>query len=237
VNLLALETSTTAAAVALLDRSGAVRVAPPDPSQRHGRGLLPAIRDLLAAAGLSARDLDAVAVGLGPGSFTGLRVGVTAAKTLAYATGCRLIGLDSLAVFARAAPPDARRVAVAGDAQRGDVFVADFERGESGGEWRRIGETRLEPGAAWAAALARGTAVVGPGLGRLRLEFPEGVRVGGPGAEAPDPRALLEVALAAAATGRADDRYALEPFYIRRSAAEEKATAPASRPSGRSGGA
>jgi tRNA threonylcarbamoyladenosine biosynthesis protein TsaB len=235
VNLLALETSTTAAAVALLDRSGAVRAAPLDPSRRHGRGLLPAIRDLLAEAGLTARDLDAVAVGLGPGSFTGLRVGVMAAKALAYATGCRLIGLDSLAVFARGAPPGARRVAVAGDAQRGDVFVADFERAAAGGELVRTGETRLEPGAAWAAALAPGTAVVGPGLGRMGLAFPEGVLVGGPEAEVPDPLALLDVARLAAAAGRADDPYALEPFYIRRSAAEEKATA--ARPSGVAGGA
>jgi tRNA threonylcarbamoyladenosine biosynthesis protein TsaB len=230
VNLLALETSTTAAAVALRDRAGGVRVAPVDPAQRHGRGLVPAIAGLLAAAGLSARDLDAVAVGLGPGSFTGLRVGLMAAKTLAYATGCRLVGLDTLAVFAHAAPPGALRIAVAGDAQRGDVFVADFLRDAPGAAPRRLGETRLEPGAAWAAGLAPGTAVVGPGLARLRPAFPGGVLAGGTDAEAPDAVALLEVARAAVAAGRADDPHALEPFYIRRSAAEEKATA------GRAGG-
>lgn len=229
-----METSTPQAAVVLQDRSGTVRVGPVDPDQRHGRGLVPAIAWLLAEAGLSARDLDAVAVGLGPGSFTGLRVGIMAAKTLSYAGCGRLIGLDSLAVFARQAPPEALRIAVAGDAQRGELFVADFLRDAPGTAPRRIGETRLEPGAAWAASLPPGTAVVGPLPSRLNLRFPEGVLAGLPGTDAPDPLALLDVASTALNAGQVDDPYHLEPFYIRRSAAEEKAvpapTSPAATP-------
>ncbi len=230
LNLLAIETSTPQAAVVLRDRSGTVRAAPVDSAQRHGRGLIPAIATLLEQAGLSPRDLDAIAVGLGPGSFTGLRVGIMAAKTLAYAGCGRLVGLDSLAVFARQAPPEALHVAVAGDAQRGELFVADFLRDAPALAPRRIAETRLVPAADWAASLPPGTAVVGPLPARLNLAFPQGVLAQIPGAGVPEPHALLEVALDALADGREDDPYSLEPLYIRRSAAEEKAPPPTPSP-------
>src|SRR5947208_1277721 len=92
LNILALDTSTSYSALAIQRADAAVFYATPDPSQKHGRSLLPAVRDLLAEAGLSVSDLDALAVGLGPGSYTGLRIGLTAAKTLAFAKGKRLVG-------------------------------------------------------------------------------------------------------------------------------------------------
>src|SRR4051794_26395153 len=104
LNILAIDTSTTRAAVAISTRGGAVHVAPDGGDRRHGRSLLPGVRAVLGAAGLAAGDLDFMAVGLGPGSYTGLRIGLTAAKTLAYATGRPLVGLDSLEVIARNAP-------------------------------------------------------------------------------------------------------------------------------------
>ena len=128
--LLALDTSTNWAAVALARDGQGPRVAPPEPDRRHGRGLIPAISALLAAEGATVRDLGAVAVGLGPGSYTGLRIGLTAAKCLAYAADRPLIGLDTLDAIARNAPPGASRVVVVVDAQRGDGYVAEFDRAE-----------------------------------------------------------------------------------------------------------
>ena len=93
-NILALDTSTPRAAVALATADGDVHVARPDPEARHGRDLVPGVRDLLRRAGLAARAIDVVAVGLGPGSYTGLMVGLTAAKVLAYASGAPLVGFD-----------------------------------------------------------------------------------------------------------------------------------------------
>src|SRR5262249_23790657 len=116
VNLLALDTSTRHAAMAVGRADGAVFVAPGHPSTGHGRGLIPALRDLMREAGLQLTDLDGLAVGLGPGSFTGLRVGVTAVKTLAYACGKPLVGLDSMEIVARNAPAEALLVAAAADA-------------------------------------------------------------------------------------------------------------------------
>src|SRR4051812_21019798 len=84
--LLLLETSQPVALVALADGDALGAVRRLDETRRHARDLAPAVADLLAAAGWRPRDLDGVAVGSGPGSYTGLRVGLMSAKALAFAT-------------------------------------------------------------------------------------------------------------------------------------------------------
>jgi tRNA threonylcarbamoyladenosine biosynthesis protein TsaB len=222
LNLLALDTATSAAAVALMTAAGAAHGATPDPSERHGRNLLPAVRELLRNAGLTARDLGGIAVGLGPGSYTGLRIGVTAAKTLAYALGVPLVGLDSLEVLARNAPDTALLVAAVADAQRGDVYAAEFRRQAAGAPLTRVGRTRVEGRDTWLGGLAAGTLVVGPGLDRLGAPLPGHVVRGTPEMSRPDPLRLLDLAREAWISGRRDDPWALEPLYLRRSAAEEQ---------------
>src|SRR5437016_669832 len=101
MNILAIDTSTDRSAVAVATASGAVHAAPSDPAGRHGQHLVPGIGAALRAAGLAPRDLGLIAVGLGPGSYTGLRIGLTAAKTLAYAAKVPLVGFDSLEATAR----------------------------------------------------------------------------------------------------------------------------------------
>jgi len=219
--LLAVDTSTNRAAVALARDGSPPRVAPPEPDRRHGRGLIPAIAALLGAEGLTVRDLDAIAVGLGPGSYTGLRIGLTAAKCLAYAAARPLVGLDTLDAIARNAPAEASRVAVVVDAQRGDGYVADYARAGPGEPTRRVGPTRIEPLAAWALALPEGTLVLGPALDRLRVDWSGGARLGTPEQGHPDPAVLLDLAREALTAGRSDDPFFLEPTYLRRSAAED----------------
>jgi tRNA threonylcarbamoyladenosine biosynthesis protein TsaB len=222
VNLLVLDTSTPRAAVAVAAPGGRILVAHPDPDQRHGRNLVPAIRALLRDAGVALGELDGFAVGLGPGSYTGLRIGVTAAKTLAYAAGKPLVGLDSLEAIARNAPGDAPRVSVVADAQRGDLYVAEFTRPESGASLVRAAPTRVESRAAWSAALTAPTLVLGPALERLRDRLPAAARTGPPEADWPDGARLLELARDVWATGRRDHPLFLEPSYLRRSAAEDQ---------------
>ena len=224
MKLLALDTSTLRAAVALadLEPGGSIAVTPAasDATARHGRDLLPSIRDLLADAGVGLADVGAIAVGIGPGSYTGLRIGLTAAKTLAYATGARLIGLDSLELIAYSAPPDAVRVAVAADAQRGDVYVAEFRR--ASGLLERISPTRIETAVAWAATIPSGTWVLGPALDRLGVIWPEGVIAGTVNQGHPQPEGLIELTRAAVHAGQSDEIWTLEPAYFRRSAAEDQ---------------
>ena len=224
-NLLALDTTTPRAALAVVSAAGLVRAASPDPSARHGRTLVPALRELLDAAGMAPADLDGLVVGLGPGSYTGLRVGLTAAKTLAYALGKPLVGLDSLEVVARNAPADALRVAVVGDAQRGDLYAAAFARDAPGGVFARVEPTRVVPADEWANGLSVGTFVLGPALAvtRLAAAVPAHARLpDDPERHWPDPARLAELARDVWRSGRRDDPFFLEPVYLRRSAAEDQ---------------
>ena len=224
--VLAIDTSTPRAALALGRPDFDPRVAPPDadaaPSRRHGAGLLPAIEALLLAEGLKVADLGAIAVGLGPGSYTGLRIGLTAAKTLAYAAGKPLVALDSLEAIARNAPADALRIAVAVDAQRGDAYVAQFARAAPGAPLSRLGPTTIEPVATWAEALEPGTFVLGPSLDRLLPAWPESVHPGTSDQGHPDPAKLAPLAFEAIEAGRTLDPFFVEPIYMRRSAAEDQ---------------
>jgi len=221
VILLALESSTRRAALALRTADGATAGAATDPEVRHGRALLPAIRDLCASAGVAPRELQAVAVGLGPGSFTGTRVGLTAAKTIACAVGCPLYGLSSLEVIARSGRLPQGRLAVAVDAQRREIFTADFRIDGHDQRPVRLGPDRLEPIDAWLDRPDRPPWVLCPDPDRLlraaegRLD-PEAVRD-----VHPEPEALLQTALDVAAAEPPLDPRWLEPVYLRRSAAEE----------------
>ena len=227
-NLLALDTSTQHAALALIvdadTRSTFVRVARPDPAIRHGRILIPAIRDLLAEAGLTVADLDGLVVGLGPGSYTGLRIGITAAKTLAYAIGKPLAGLDSLEIVAHNAPDDQTFVTAIGDAQRGDFYAAEFARECAGAPLRRISETRVISLAKWLEQLPDHAFILGPALEvpRLTAGIPSHLRrPENPRWNGPDPQALAALASDVWRNGERQDVFFVEPAYLRRSAAED----------------
>jgi tRNA threonylcarbamoyladenosine biosynthesis protein TsaB len=222
VNILALDTSTVRAVVALGRADGAAFQAVGDPAIRQGRSLVPTIQQLLRQAGLAPTDLGAIGVGLGPGSFTGLRIGLTAAKTLAYALGLPLAGLDSFEAVARSAPAESQWIRVIADAQRGDVFAADYRRLEPGGDLERVGQVRLEAASAWLGGLVEGAYVMARDAARLGLMLPPTVEVAPESRTLADGRILIAMTREAADRGRRDDPWFLEPLYLRRSAAEEK---------------
>jgi len=224
MNVLALDTSGDHAILGLAIGSELVLESVCDGSRRHGRDLIPGVRDLLRRAGVGPRDLDLVGVGLGPGSYTGIRIGLTAARTLAHAVGARVAGFDSLEAFALGAPAEALKIHVVGDAQRGDVYRADFRRTEPGAPLDRLGPTRIEPRGAWPASLAPGSWVVGPGLGSdsIRALLPPGVVALDLDLNRLSGRALLALTRRVDETEPSRDPWALEPNYLRRSAAEDQ---------------
>src|SRR5258705_7888960 len=109
---LILETSGRVGHVALAHGEHVRGVRRLEEARRHARDLAPAVRDLFAEAGWNARQLAAVIVSRGPGSYTGLRVGIMSAKTVAYATGCRLLAIDTFAAIAQQAPAEAGQIDV-----------------------------------------------------------------------------------------------------------------------------
>lgn len=231
-NLLVIDTSTDRTAVAVWTRAGEVHVGPTETAGRHGRDLLPHVRDVLGAAHLAARDLDLVAVGLGPGSYTGLRIGLTAARILAYAAGAGFLGFDSLEGMARGAPDDALRVHAVADAQRGDVYASEFAREGPGKSLVCVSRARIQPLASWAGGLAGNAMVLGPGLDSPRIlrAVPSGLEVAGPELRRPRATSLVGLALDLARDGRRDDLQTTEPNYLRRSAAEDQWDARGPRP-------
>jgi tRNA threonylcarbamoyladenosine biosynthesis protein TsaB len=223
MNLLAIDTSTDRAVLALASEEGRLWVAHTDAARRHGRDLLPRLKELLGSAAKTTEALGAIAVGLGPGSYTGLRVGVTAAKTLAYVTGAPLIGLESLHAIGRNAPATALRVSVIADAQRDELYVADMIRPVPGAPLVAVAETRIEAVASWLGRLEAGTMVMGPALDspRLRASVPAALLLANEGAGGPSGESLIEMAREALAAGCRENPWLLEPRYLRRSAAED----------------
>src|SRR5215831_10270750 len=131
--LLILETSGRSAHVAVALGDSLLARSRLDEARRHARDLAPAVLQLLHGQGWRARDLHGVIVSLGPGSYTGLRVGIISAKALCYALGCPLVGVETFAAIATQAPAEATRLDVLADAQRDKVYIQPFARSAAAG--------------------------------------------------------------------------------------------------------
>ncbi len=123
-----IETSSLRGSVALLDGERLVCTLEHERENAHGEAILPLVERALASAGWSRRQLDRIAVGIGPGSFTGLRVGIAIGQGLAEGLEVPLVGIPSLQAMALAVPADrsgCRCVLV--DARKGELFLAAYE--------------------------------------------------------------------------------------------------------------
>ena len=227
--VLALETSGRIGSIALLrataDGVGLVEERTLPASERTARSLLPSVQSLLADHSWKAADLELVATTTGPGSFTGLRIGVVAAKTLSYALGAKLVGVHTLAAMAANIDVQPRPVWTILDAQREELFVARFEQGV---DLAAVAAppTEILSIADWLARLQPGDVVAGPPLTKLRERVPAGVDVIDEALWHPSAAATGRLAIELAGRGVTTPPLELVPHYYRKSAAEEKAAAP-----------
>jgi tRNA threonylcarbamoyladenosine biosynthesis protein TsaB len=219
--LLIIETSTRIGQVAVAEGPILRAARRLDELRRHARDLAPAVAELLASQGWRPRDLNGVIVSRGPGSYTGLRVGLMSAKALAYATGCALLAVDTFAAVALQAPA-AERLDVIADAQQERVYVQPFARGLGAEAWAPAGPLAIEPLAEWLARRSPAAHVTGPGLHVYRQRLPESVPVVEAERWGPEPDSLLRIGLARWRAGERDDVWTLEPLYLRPSAAEQQ---------------
>lgn len=188
-------------------------------SQRHAQTLFVEIDHLTKQHGLKPSDLSCIAVSIGPGSFTGLRIGVVASKTLAYALKCELKPIDTFLAVAERSPIDVTSVTVIGDAQRGDLFVGRYRRDERA-NWQREAEIEIVDLAEFLAGLSESETVSGPGVARYEQDLSKRCRLIDSGLRMPSAESICR--LASREDIPSTDFWSLEPFYLRKSAAEEK---------------
>ncbi|MEO7351966.1 MAG: tRNA (adenosine(37)-N6)-threonylcarbamoyltransferase complex dimerization subunit type 1 TsaB [Marmoricola sp.] len=200
--LLAFDTATPHVTVALHDGDSVVARFESEESMRHGEMLAPGIEQVLSAAGATVKDLTAIAVGVGPGPFTGLRVGLVTARTLGYTRGVPVHGVCTLDILA-AAGIDAGldEFVVATDARRKEVYLTSYAGG------RRVSEPQvLKP-----VDAATDRPAVGRGAFLYPGAFPNAV-----GPEHPAAALLCDVVL-----NRRFEILGPDPLYLRRPDAME----------------
>ena len=179
--LLALETSGPRCSAALIGKDGRTRVLRSQGGRNHLQHLMPLVQQLLRDSGLQLGDVTAIAVSYGPGSFTGIRIGVTSARALAQVLGCPLVPVDSLKAFAFLSPESGRVICPIFDARRSQVYGGAYLwESPSDSEAGEPALRELVPGGAYTIdeyleLLDRGLAALGDGgvrpAGALRLRF------------------------------------------------------------------
>jgi tRNA threonylcarbamoyladenosine biosynthesis protein TsaB len=189
-------------------------------SRSHVASLPGLVERVLARVGLTARDVEGLAVSIGPGSFTGLRIGLGLAKGLAFAGGVPLATvstLEALAAVAEAAP--GQRVCAALDARKREVYAALFEVDRDGTLRRLSADMALAPDAL-AARLPAGAVIVGDAAGAYPDAFGPGLIVRPFATHHPRGGVVARLGARQLAAGEAPDLGSVEPLYVRPSEAE-----------------
>ena len=186
-------------------------------SEGHAEALMPLVLETLEAAGLGFDSLVRIAVGVGPGSFTGIRIALATARGLALAAGIEAVGVDSFSAVAAAVDPalrQGRSLLVAIDSRRSEIFGQYYD---SSGALR--GEALVLTPADLVALRPSGPLLLAGDGAKLLPEIADSIRVSGPGR--PDAAAIASIA--AAGLGLRPPR----PLYLR---APDVTMAPAARP-------
>lgn len=227
--ILGLDTSTRHGALALVHlRTGQIWTDDQVATQNHGRELVPTIGRLVSAAGFRMADIGGIVVGIGPGSYTGLRVGIAVAKTLAEVLNAPVVALDSLLLPVLAAPDFfAGTILSIADAQRGAVARSIYSRDSVSGEWvRRSGPEILAWGELNRESIGPDSLLItGPGLELAGKLGPTGLPEAPRETWYPASNVLARWILSRYESQAPVAADTLEPLYLRPSAAEEKRAA------------
>ncbi len=218
-NWLIIETSGPIARLGLICDAAVGQQADVPTSRRHAREILPTIDRMLKAEGISPRKLTGVMVGRGPGSYTGLRVGLATAKALAYALGCQLRAVDTFAAIAEQTPQDDQQVWVIADGLQNQVYVQKFEWINA--VWCPTQPLQILPFPEWQKNVVTPCSISGPGVAIYDPYIPPDCR------RVPeiDREARIESVFAVGSRLTSltqPELFALEPLYLRGSSAEEK---------------
>jgi len=222
--ILAIETATLVSSVALATAGTLLAEITLQTKKTHSEILMAHIAKLLDMAGVSKADITAVAVSIGPGSFTGLRIGLATAKSLAYAMKVPLLGVPTLAALAYGSFVPGAILAPMLDAQRGNVYQALFER-QKGSLKELMPATVMGIDEALDNLAQYNTPVIL--MGEAAVQYSEKIKSIGNHLVLATPHMIIQRASSVATLGHMlikqgiqHDVMALEPLYIRRSEAE-----------------
>jgi len=222
MKILAIETASPPGSIALLDGQEVVQAHTLEDARKTTQHFAIIIEKLLQNASWAPSSIDLVTAHTGPGSFTGLRIGITAAKVFAYAVGAKVVGINTLETLAYQCfpgPATTREVEAVIDAQRGQLFAARFRWTD--GELEAVEPTRIIDADQWLTENTSNAELTGPGLKRIANKLPTDCNVAS--LLLPQATKLGQLACIKAERGEATDPMQLAPIYFRKSAAEEKA--------------
>lgn len=220
MRLIAIETATLIGSIAIADDEKLISELTLNIKATHSEKLMAAIDHLMELSGLTLNDMDAIAVSIGPGSFTGLRIGLSAAKGLSYGSGKPLIGIPTLDALASNLSFSRYLVCPILDARKGEVYTAIYSKNE-----KVVDDMAVKP-ASLIEMIKEDTVFLGDGVSAYRSLLKD--QLGDLYHEAPLPLQLPKasnvamLALKRLRNNDVDDPFALVPRYIRKSEAEIK---------------
>lgn len=218
---LAIDTATKVCTVALCRGQEILAEYTINMGMTHSEGLLPQLEQLLQRTGVEKKEIGLLAISMGPGSFTGLRIGLATAEAMAYSWQCCLHGVDTLKALAYNIPLEGVVLSPVLDAQKGNFYQALYA-------WREGKLVELAPVAvvnkeqALERLAVQGTPALLLGeCGRLAQDLPAWVKVAPAALRMPRAGSVALAALAEFDSEADKKIFGLEPYYIRRSEAEE----------------
>ena len=220
---LAIETSSRIGSIALAQDERLLAEEQFEHGLQHAAQIIPIIDRLCRGRGWTPQDIEHLYVSAGPGSFTGLRIGITLAKTMALATGVKLVAVPTARLLVENAPQDAKHLVLVLDAKRDQIFTARYERQNN--RWVEREPAHLDSLDAMLERAPRPVHLLGEGIPYHEKFIPrEDASVKIAPAELWRPRAAVVARIGAemARDGQFADPDRLTPIYIRKPEAEEK---------------
>lgn len=221
--ILGIDTATAQAGCAIGGHEGVIASAQCAKGRRHAENLAPAIEFLCAQSQIDLAEISVVAVDLGPGLFTGLRVGIATGKALAHGLGVPMIGVSSLDLLAFAVRFSPRLIVTAIDARRGELYYGLYRQVPGGVQ--RLGAHAVGSPEELASQLAirrEEMLLVGDGILRYRDHFDDlpKAEIADAGLSHPSPASLVQLAHARALREEFQQPATVEPIYLRKPDAE-----------------
>ena len=224
MSILAIDTATQVSSVAVASADKLAAELTMQAKLTHSETLMPHIKEVLRMANVRKEQLEGIAVSIGPGSFTGLRIGLAAAKAMAYALDLPIVGVSTLKALAYHYPVPGIRIVSLLDAQKGNAYRESYEWEE--GTLMVVNPVEVLPIAeilAECAESGRETVVLGDiAVRRIRgkVDLPANVTVAPAHLVMPRAACVAMLGLQELAAGHTDNVMNMEPVYIRRSEAE-----------------